>query len=47
MKKIKKLKDMETELRIDGKVYQMKNQMDKICKKLLIKYKVHENVKNK
>ena len=47
IKKRKKLKDMETELRIDGKVYQMKNQMDKICKKLLIKYKVHENVKNK
>ena len=31
---------MDTQLRIDGKVYQMKNQMDKICKELLIKYKI-------
>ena len=40
-------KDLATELRIDGKVYQMKNQIDKICKELLIKYKVFESVKNK
>ena len=40
-------KDLETELRIDGKVYQMRNQIDKICKELLIKYKVFESVKNK
>ena len=32
---------------IDGKVYQMRNQIDKICKELLIKYKVFESVKNK
>ena len=40
-------KDLETELRIDGKIYQMKNQMDQISKALLIKYKVYEDVKNK
>ena len=40
-------KDLETELKIDGKVYQMRNQIDKICKELLIKYKVFESVKNK
>ena len=40
-------KDLATELRIDGKVYQMKNQIDKICKELLIKYKVFESTKNK
>jgi len=38
-------KDLATELRIDGKVYQMKNQIDKICKELLIKYKVFESTK--
>ena len=43
----KNRKDLETELRIDGKVYQMRNQIDKICKELLIKYKVFESVKNK
>ena len=40
-------KNLETELRIDGKIYHMKNQIDKICKELLIKYKVYENIKNK
>ena len=44
-KRRQKLKNMETELKIDGKVYQMKNQIDKICKELLIKYKVYENIK--
>jgi len=42
------IKDPKTELKINGKVYQMRNQMDKICKELLIKYKVIEsNKKNK
>ena len=39
------IKDPKTELKINGKVYQMRNQMDKICKELLIKYKVIENNK--
>jgi len=41
------LMDMEDQLRVEGKVYHMKNQMDKICKELLNKYKIHKVLKNK
>ena len=38
-------KDPETQLRINGKIYQMKNEMDKISKELLIKYNVIKSIK--
>ena len=40
------LLEMEDQLRVEGKVYHMKNQMDKICKELLNKYKIHKVLKN-
>ena len=40
------IKDPKTELKINGKVYQMRNQMDKICKELLIKYIISKQLKN-
>ena len=39
------LLEMEDQLRVEGKVYHMKNQMDKICKELLNKYKIHNVLK--
>ena len=36
---------MEDQLRVEGKVYHMKKQMDKICKELLNKYKIHKVLK--
>ena len=51
MKKSKKrdniniLLEMEDQLRVEGKVYHMKKQMDKICKELLNKYKIHKVLK--
>ena len=39
------LMEMEDQLRVEGKVYHMKNQMDKICKELLNKYKIHKVIK--
>ena len=39
------LLEMEDQLRVEGKVYHMKNQMDKICKELLNKYKIHKVLK--
>ena len=48
MKKSKKkeniniLMEMEDQLRVEGKVYHMKNEIDKICKELLNKYKIYK-----
>ena len=39
--------EMEDQLRVEGKIYYMKKQIDKICKELLNKYKIHKVLKNK
>ena len=50
-KKSKKIEDInrvmekEDQLFVDGKLYHIKKQIDKICKELLNKYKIHNILK--
>ena len=45
MDNINILMQREDQLKVEGKVYHMKNEMDKICKELLNKYKIHNVLK--